>query len=276
MTSREQTARIAYPAGAKWESGAGSYVQEVLALTRRWLIHIKRERLNLLFSIAQPVLWLIFFGGMFKRAIDRNVIDAPDYTTFMLPGIIVFTIVGNAVSGAMPLMWDKENGFLAKMMTAPISRSSIIVSRFVFMMGLSTVQAIAIVLVGLALGVEIEAGIGGVAVMLLVAGLLGMALTAAFLALAYTVPNHGDFFAITGFITLPLFFMSSAFAPLSAMPQWMQVVAHANPLTYAINAMRHLVINGWTDSLPGDLAVLVLFASVCLLLGTAAFKRKLA
>jgi ABC-2 type transport system permease protein len=255
------------------EIGAADYAQEVLAQSRRWLIHIQREKLNLFFSIAQPALWLIFFGGMFQRAIDRSVIDAPNYTTFMLPGILVITVVGDAVAGAMPLMWDKENGFLAKMLTAPISRSSIIVSRFVFQMGLGLVQAAAILGVGLALGVHFETGIPGLVLILVITGLLGMSLTATFLGLAFVAKNHGDFFAITGFVTLPLFFMSSAFAPLNAMPDWMQVVARANPLTYSINAMRHLVVDGWTASLTGDLAVLLAFASVCLLLGTSAFQR---
>jgi ABC-2 type transport system permease protein len=272
MTTGETTARAAFPV-ARPEIKASAYAQEVLALTRRWLIHIQRERLNLFFSIAQPALWLVFFGGMFQHAIDRSVIHAPNYTTFMLPGIIVFTVVGDAVTGAMPLMWDKENGFLAKLLTAPISRSSIIVSRFLFMMGLSLVQGVSILAVGVALGVHIEAGAAGVLVMLLITGLLGMSLTAVFLGLAFVVKNHGDFFAITGFITLPLFFMSSAFAPLSAMPGWMQVVARVNPLTYAIDAMRHLVIDGWTASLPGDLAVLFVFAAACLAAGTWAFQR---
>jgi ABC-2 type transport system permease protein len=273
MTTSIQTADTTLIPALRHDSTWGAYVQEVLAQSRRWFIHIQRERLNLFFSIAQPALWLIFFGGMFQRAIDPAVIDAPDYTTFMLSGIIVFTVVGNAVSGAMPLMWDKENGFLAKMLTAPISRSSIVVSRFVFMMCLSTIQAVCIVLVGLALGVEFAAGVAGVFVILLLTGLVGMSLTAAFLALAFITRNHGDFFAITGFITLPLFFMSSAFAPLSAMPDWMQVVARLNPLTYGINAMRHLVIDGWTDSLPGDLLILFAFASGCLAVATWAFQR---
>jgi ABC-2 type transport system permease protein len=273
LAATDQAASLTRFGATPAAAGGLAYAREVLALTRRWFIHIQRERLNLFFSLAQPALWLIFFGGMFRRAIDREVINAPDYTTFMLPGIIVFTVVGNAVNGAMPLLWDKENGFLAKMLTAPISRSSIIVSRFVFSLGLSSVQGVAIVLVGFALGVRIEAGLGGVAVMLSVSGLVGMSLTATFLALAYVVKNHGDFFALTGFVTLPLFFMSSAFAPIDAMPAWMQVVARANPLTYGINAMRHLVIDGWTGAVAGDLLVLLLFASLCLALATAAFQR---
>ena len=272
MASTPQTATLG--AGvALGELGVSAYVQEVLALTRRWFIHIKRERLNLFFSLAQPALWLIFFGGMFQRTVNREIIQAPDYTTFMLAGIVIFTVVGNAVAGAMPLMWDKENGFLAKLLTAPISRSSLIVSRFLFQMALSSVQAVIIVIVGLALGVEIAAGVAGVLLILLIAGLVGMALTAAFLALAFAVKNHGDFFAVTGFITLPLFFMSSAFAPISAMPDWMQVVTRLNPITYAINASRHLIIDGWTSSLPGDLALLLAFAAVCLTGATFVFQR---
>jgi ABC-2 type transport system permease protein len=254
-------------------AGVVAYIQEILALTRRWFIHIQRERLSLFFSVAQPALWLIFFGGMFQKAINRSVVDAPDYTTFMLPGIMVFTVVGDALNGAMPLLWDKENGFLAKLLTAPISRSSLIVSRFLFQTILGSVQGLVILGIGLALGVRIETGIPGVVVMLAVTGLVGMALTASFLALAYVVKNHGDFFAVTGFITLPLFFTSSAFAPVSAMPGWMQVVAHLNPLTYAIDSMRTLVVHGWRASVATDFAILCLFVAVCLVVATAAFQR---
>src|SRR6266550_3328885 len=241
MAVTQEAAPYRAISGFRLGTGAVAYSQEILALTRRWFIHIQRERLNLFFSVAQPALWLIFFGGMFRRAVDRSVIEAPDYTTFMLPGIMVFTVVGDALNGAMPLLWDKENGFLAKLLTAPISRSSLIVSRFLFQTVLGTIQGVIILGVGFALGIRIEAGLAGVLVILATTGLVGMALTASFLALAYVVKNHGDFFAVTGFITLPLFFTSSAFAPVSAMPGWMKVVAHLNPLTYAINAMRHLV-----------------------------------
>jgi ABC-2 type transport system permease protein len=273
MAVTQETAPYRAISGFRLGAGAVAYSQEILALSRRWFIHLQRERLNLFFSVAQPALWLIFFGGMFRRTVDRTVIDAPDYTTFMLPGIMVFTVVGDALNGAMPLLWDKENGFLAKLLTAPISRSSLIVSRFLFQTILGSIQGIIILCVGLSLGVRIEAGIPGVLVMLAVTGLVGMALTASFLALAYVVKNHGDFFAVTGFITLPLFFTSSAFAPVSAMPGWMKVVAHLNPLTYAINAMRHLVIDGWTASVATDFAALCVFAAACLTFATFAFQR---
>jgi ABC-2 type transport system permease protein len=113
-----------------------------------------------------------------------------------------------------------------------------------------------------------------VLVLLLAAGLLTLALTSVFVALAYYVPGHGTFFAITGFVTLPLLFMSNAFVPVDAMPAWMEVVARANPLTYAIESMRIVVIDGWPARLSWNVLVLALAATACLAIGTHAFARQ--
>jgi ABC-2 type transport system permease protein len=252
----------------------GRWAQEVMALARRWWIELLRERLNLVLSIAQPAIWLVFFGAGVERAIDAEVIGTDDYVGFMLAGIITFTIVGNGVSGAMPLLWDKETGYLDRLMSMPIARSTVIVSRFVFQVAQQSAQILLVVLVALLLGVRIAAGPLGLLVILVAAALLTMSVTAAFSALAYAVPQHGTFFAIAGFVTLPLLFMSNAFVPLDAMPGWMAVVARLNPLTYAIEAMRTLVIRGWAASVAWSLAVLAVAAAVCLAAGVQQFRRQ--
>jgi ABC-2 type transport system permease protein len=250
------------------------WMQEVLALARRWWIELLRERLNLLFSVAQPAIWLVFFGAGVERAINTRVIGTNDYISFMLAGIIAFTIVGNGVSGAMPLLWDKETGYLDRLMSMPIARSSVIVSRFVFQVAQQSVQILLVVGVALILGVRIQSGPLGLAVILVTAALLTMSVTAAFSALAYAVPQHGTFFAVVGFISLPLLFMSNAFVPLEAMPGWMEIVARINPLTYAIDAMRTLVIDGWSIQVLSSLAILTFAAGICLAVGTREFYRQ--
>ena len=250
------------------------WVQEVMALVRRWRIELFRERLNLVFSVAQPAIWLVFFGAGVERAIDAEVIGTDDYIGFMLAGIVAFTIVGNGISGAMPLLWDKETGYLDRLMSMPIARSSVIVSRFVFQVAQQTAQILLVVAVAFALGVRVETGLPGLALILMTAALLTMSVTAAFSALAYAVPQHGTFFAVAGFVTLPLLFMSSAFVPLDAMPAWMEVVARLNPLTYAIEAIRTLVLVGWHLRIATSLAVLGLAGAVCLALGTWQFRKQ--
>jgi ABC-2 type transport system permease protein len=271
----EQTARLDAVTAAQAErSSRGDWALEVAALTRRWYIMLIRERLNLFFSILQPAIWLLFFGTGVERSVDKDVIGTDDYIAFMLPGIIAFTAVGNSISGAMPLMWDKEQGYLDKLMSMPIARSSVIVSRFVFQFGLGSIQTVTVIAVALLMGVSFASGPLGVIFILAVAGLLTMALTSVFIALAYYVPGHGTFFAITGFVTLPLLFMSNAFVPLDAMPRWMEVVAMVNPLTYAIGAMRSLTLDGWEPELLISLAVLALTAAACLAIGTAQFRSQ--
>jgi ABC-2 type transport system permease protein len=222
---------------------------------------------------VQPAVWMVFFGIGVGKTVDKAVIGTDNYIGFMLPGIIAFTVVGNGVASCMPLMWDKETGYLDKLMSMPIARSSVIVSRFVFQLALNSAQLLIILAVAFLLDVRIATNIGGVLIILFVGGLLTLAFTSIFAALAYRVANHGTFFAVTGFITLPLLFMSNAFVPLDAMPRWMELIARLNPLTYAITAMRTLVLDGWEMSLGTPLLVLAVVAAAFLAIGTQQFKR---
>jgi ABC-2 type transport system permease protein len=249
------------------------WMQEVLALLRRWYLQLVRDRLNLAFSLTQPAIWLAFFGSAMGRAINPRVIGTSDYVGFMLAGIIAFTVVTNTVSGAMPLLWDKEVGYLDKLLAMPIARSSLIVSRFLFQFALGTAQVALVFLVAVAVSVDVASGPLGAIGILALAGLLSMSLTALFMALAYRVPTHGTFFAVAGFITLPLVFLSNAFVPIGAMPPWMKVIARLNPLTYAIEAMRTLVLDGWALDVVHAVGVLTVFALGSLALATYEFAR---
>jgi ABC-2 type transport system permease protein len=268
--------RDAIAAGAEtrsWGAARGEWLQEVLGLTRRWYLQLIRDRLNLVFSLTQPAIWLAFFGSAMGRAIDTEAIGTSDYVGFMLAGVIAFTVVTNAISGAMPLLWDKEVGYLDKILAMPIARSSLIVSRFVFQFGLGMAQVALVFIMAVLISVDIAAGPLGAIAILAVAGLLSMSLTALFMALAYRVPTHGTFFAVAGFITLPLVFLSNAFVPIDVMPSWMGVIARLNPLTYAIEAMRVLVLEGWDVDVVRALGALTLFAAGSLAVATYEFVR---
>lgn len=264
-----QAAQATQPSRASW----AEWREEVAALTRRWFLQLVRERLNLILSITQPAIWLVFFGSALGRTIDSDVIGTSNYVGFMLAGVIAFTVVTNTVTGAMPMLWDKETGYLDKLLSMPIARSSLIVSRFLFQFVLGTAQVLLVFVVAVATSVDVASGLLGAVAILAVAGLLSMALTALSTALAYRVPSHGTFFAIMGFVTLPLVFLSNAFVPLDSMPPWMVIVARLNPLTYAIEAMRILVLEGWDGAVMRALIVLGLFAAGSLAIGAFEFRR---
>jgi ABC-2 type transport system permease protein len=266
VTARQQEVRP----GTAWSE----WWQEVLGLARRWYIQTKREKLDLVFSLAQPAIWLAFFGQANGRAIDRDVIGTADYVGFMLPAIVAFTVITNSVAGAQPLLWDRETGHLDRLMSMPIARSSVIVSRFIFQSSLAAAQTVFIVVVAAILGVSFTSLLPAVVALVLATTLLALAFTSLFIALAYYSPGYGTFYAVTGFILLPLLFMSNAFLPIESMPGWMEVIARANPLTYAIESMRVPVIDGWRVSVIGSLAVLAAFAAACLTVSAYAFRRQ--
>ncbi|WP_447978046.1 ABC transporter permease [Candidatus Nitrospira bockiana] len=254
-------------------------VQEITALTMRWVRRLSRERFSLLFTLLQPMLfWLIFFGNLFQRAADTQVMQAPNYISFLAAGVVVMTVLNNGLAGGVDLLFDKENGFLERLMSTPIRRSSVILSRFIFVMAVTSLQVLVILGVASLFGVHPATGLGGIAVILLIGILFGVGLTAISMAMAFSVKSHGDFFSMLGFLSLPMIFLSSALVPLSAMPGWMQLLALFNPMTWAIDAVRPLILSGWADALPkvGMVVIIMLvFDALCLYGSTRAFRRAL-
>lgn len=256
-----------------------AYVQEVGALTTRWVKRLSREKFSLLFTLAQPmVFWLIFFGNLFQRAANTEVVQAPSYIAFLAAGVVVMTILNNGLAGGTDLLFDKENGFLERLMSTPISRTSVVISRFLFVMTITSMQVLVILGVAYLFGVQPVTGVGGVAVIILIGLLFGVGLTAISMALAFSVKSHGDFFSMLGFLSLPMIFLSTALVPLSAMPGWMAFLAQLNPMTWAIDAVRPLILTGWAAALPKIgivVIVMAVFDSVCLWGAAKAFRRTL-
>lgn len=253
------------------------YFQEIGALTMRWVRRLSRERFSMLFTLVQPMLfWLIFFGNLFQRAADTQIVQAPNYISFLAAGVVVMTVLNNGLAGGVDLLFDKENGFLERLMATPIRRTSVILSRFLFVMTITSLQVLVILGVAFLLGVRPATGLLGVAVILVIGMLFGVGLTAISMAVAFSVKSHGDFFSVLGFLSLPMIFLSSALVPLAAMPAWMSVLARFNPMTWAIDAVRPLILAGWVEALPHVamvLVVLLAFDALCLYGGAMAFRR---
>lgn len=251
------------------------FIQESRAQFIRWMLHLKREPFTMAFNLLNPLILLIFMGGAFQ-GLARDWAGG-DYRAYLLPGILALTVFGNSLAGGIPLLFDKENGVLMRLMSTPISRASILVGRFLAINVATLLQCLIILGLGLLLGIRIAGGVSGAAALLLIALLLGFGITVISLILAFVLTNHGDFFAIMGVTALPLTFLSSAFVPLEALPAWMRGLAWINPMTYAIDGMRALVLDGWdAPRLAVMLVVLVVFDGAMFWLGGRVLRRHLA
>ena len=218
-------------------------VQETLALTRRLFIQLARRPSTLVAGIIQPVMWLVLFGALFQNAPQGLFGTSQSYGQFLGAGVIVFTAFGGALNAGLPVMFDREFGFLNRLLVAPLaSRFSIVLASAIFIVSQSLLQAAVIVTVAAFLGAGIPdvAGLGAIA---LIVFLLALGVTALSLGLAFALPGHIELIAVIFVTNLPLLFASTALAPLSFMPKWLQVVATLNPLSYAIEPIRYLYLN---------------------------------
>lgn len=225
------------------------FTQETLAMTKRLFIQLQRRPSTLMAGIIQPFMWLILFGALFYNAPQGLFGEDLNYAKFLAPGIIVFTAFSGALNAGLPVMFDREFGFLNRLLVAPLaSRYSIVAASTLYIITLSFIQTAVIVVASAMLGAGLPnlAGLGAIAliVFLIVLGVTGLSL-----GLAFALPGHIELIAVIFVTNLPLLFASTALAPLSFMAKWLQVVASLNPLTYAIEPIRYIYLNGeWTFS----------------------------
>jgi ABC-2 type transport system permease protein len=219
------------------------FVQETLALTRRLFIQLQRRPSTLVAGIVQPLMWLILFGALFKNVPEGMFGVSQSYGQFLCAGVIVFTAFSGALNAGLPVMFDREFGFLNRLLVAPLaSRFSIVLASALFITTLSLIQTVVIMGVSYCLGAGLPAPLG-LGVVALIVLLLVLGVTALSLGLTFALPGHIELLAVIFVTNLPLLFASTALVPLSFMPSWLQVVASLNPLSFAIEPIRYLYLH---------------------------------
>jgi ABC-2 type transport system permease protein len=237
-SSDRSTGAIALPT-----SEFSDFVQETSALTRRLFIQLQRRPSTLAAGIIQPIMWLVLFGALFQNVPPGLFSGTQNYGQFLSAGVLVFTAFGGALNAGLPVMFDREFGFLNRLLVAPLaSRFSIVLASAIFIATLSLVQTTVILAMSAFLGAGLPDPLGlGLVVSIVLLLVLGV--TALSLGLAFSLPGHIELIAVIFVTNLPLLFASTALAPLSFMPTWLQVVASLNPLTYAIEPIRYIYLH---------------------------------
>jgi ABC-2 type transport system permease protein len=270
-------------------NGLADFIQETLALTKRLFIQLQRRPSSLVAGILQPLMWLVLFGALFQNAPQGMMGNDLSYGQFLGAGIIVFTAFSGALNAGLPVMFDREFGFLNRLLVAPLaSRYSIVAASAIYIVALSLIQTAAIIGVSALMGAGLPS-VTGLAVIALIILLLVLGVTAMSLGFTFALPGHIELIAVIFVISLPLLFASTALAPLVFMPQWLQTIACLNPLTYAIEPIRYLYTHpqwdltsvvlqaGWgAVSFGTSLLILVGFTLVTLIAIQPLLKRRLA
>jgi ABC-2 type transport system permease protein len=244
--------------------------EAIRMLVQRDLTRFFRERAQLYGSLARTVVWLFILGAGLRGSV--TVPGNISYLKFVFPGQLGMAIIFASLQSAISIIFDREFGFLKEILVAPVPRSSIVIGKALAGATIATVQGTIIFVFAPFVGIwpnplTILASIG---VMLLV----GLGLTGVGILLAAKMTSFEGFGTINNFIVLPLYLTSGAQFPITRAPHWLQTLAHLNPLTYAVDLLRGIIVDVWTHSAALDLAVLVAFAAVVLSVATYAFGRQ--
>jgi ABC-2 type transport system permease protein len=244
-------------------------VETVWALCFRELLRFVRERSSFYATLARPTLWLIVLGSGMRNAF-RDTTGVP-YQAYMLPGVVTMTILFGGLFSGVSTVWDREFGFLKEVLIAPVSRLSIVLGKALAGTLTTTLQALLTLLFAPVVGVPLNpaAILPALGIVFMTsASVVGLAL-----CIAARLKTFEGFSNLANLVALPLFFLSGSMYPLEDAPAWLGVLIRLNPITYAVDALRQVLIGVGHHDLGADLLVLSGFAVVTLGLAAWSFKR---
>ncbi len=228
-------AQVRVPAGTLRED-----LRAIKVVWQRDLIRFVRDRTRMVASLLQPVLFLFVLGSGLSSLVSRGT-GGVNLRTFIFPGVLGMAVLFTAVFSAGSIVWDREFGFLREMLVAPVRRGAIVLGKCLGGATVATFQGVVV----LCLAGLVHVPYSPALLLTLVAELLLLAftLTAFGVMAAARIRTMQSFMAVVQMFLMPMFFLSGALFPLGNLPTWLRLLTRVNPLTYAVDPMRHAVFS---------------------------------
>lgn len=234
-------------------------MRQSLLIAERGIRHLLHHPVSMVFTFFAPVVWLLLFGNLFGGVARLPGFPTDNYLAFVLGGVLGILILSVSTFNASNVVFDKVSGFFAKLLSFPVSRMAIAMGYALDTMTQVLVMVIALLVIGLVAGAGLAAGWLGVLFLICLSILFSFGMICLGLTMALVSPTAWEFFGMVSFIELPMIFASSALFPQDFMPGWLRAVSWANPLSYYVNAVRALIVDGleWSQVGIGTLALLI-------------------
>jgi len=230
MTSRSVTATAPTNELRWWASDA-------YAMLHRQVVHMLRTPQIMVYSVLQPIMYLLLFVFVFGGAINA---PGGDYVQFVVPGVFAQAVLINSVGGAtVNFNDDMGKGIIDRFRSLPMTRSSVLAGGVAAEVVRNVITVVILLLGGLACGYGFGGSFGAVLAgfgLLLLFG-FAFAWVAALIGLSVGSPQAAQ---AIGVIWLPFVFVSSAFVPAASMPGWLQVYAAHSPVSVTSDTVRAL------------------------------------
>ena len=227
-----------------------------------------REKSRIISSLFTPLLWIVVFGGGLGSSVS---LGGTNYQVFIFPGILTMTILFSSIFFGLYIVWDKKIDFFKEVLVAPLSRLTIFAGKTLGGCTDALIQGSLMLAFGVILGISYSVQM--VVQTMIFMLVLAAAVVSIGLIIGSFMESPEGFNLIVSFLVFPLFFLSGALFPIDNLPSWLRAFTTLNPVTYAVDGMRGVMLGMSTFPVMMDFGVLLGFAVVMIVIGSIAFSR---
>jgi ABC-2 type transport system permease protein len=248
------------------------FLRTVFAMIELELRRLKHDRTEIYSRTVQPILWLVVYGPIMSsvRAIPTGNIP---YTDFITAGVLMQSTIFISIFYGLTIVWERESGILKKLIVTPTSRLALVIGRSMAAVPRALFQVLIVVPIAMLIGVKFIPNIAYFTLAIFVIFFASGGFAAVSILIASFLKTRERFMGIGQAITMPLFFASNALYPVKMMPAILQYVSFLNPMSYAVDAVRGLMISGDLSNLLLDIVAIAIFDTVIFVLASLSFKR---
>ena len=249
-----------------------SNFQTVYVMWLREMKRFLRAKSRVIGTLAMPLFFLLAMGFGLSPMGNLSGVEGEGYITFLVPGIMGMTMLFTSTFAGFSVLWDREFGFLKEIMVAPVSRTAIVLGRIVGGITTALIQGFLILIISIFLGFKII-NPWSILLAFLFMILIGIGFIGFGVSVASIIKDTQGFSLIMQLIVFPLFLLSGTFFPISNLPSWLRLISYIDPLTYGVDGLRASLIGFSQFPLFLNLAVLLIFGTTMVTLGSYLFNK---
>ncbi|MBI5246688.1 MAG: ABC transporter permease [Elusimicrobia bacterium] len=249
----------------------------MLTLWERDIVRFFRDKPRVIGGLVPPIVfWLLIGGGLGTAVRVPGAPEGMSFLQYFYAGTLVLIVLFTSIFATISIIEDRREGFLQSVLTAPVSRLSIVLGK---VLGSSTVglaQGLAFLLLAVPAG--LHPGLHGFALAFAVLALASLGLTALGFCIAWVLDSSQGFHAVMNLFLIPMWMLSGSLFPAATAPRFLQAVITVNPVSYAVTGLQQALLPAVVA--PGAapartcLLILAVFAAVMIAACVAVASRR--
>ena len=215
-----------------------TFATQTALLFRRKLLEFLRQPTWVFVGLATPLLYLALFTPLLQPLAGSRAFPTGHVLDVFVPGILVLMAFGAGMGAGWIAIWEIETGVIERLSVTPVSRLALLLGTVLRDVVTFVVPALLVIVIAVPFG--FHAHWAGIAMLLVLLSLVTATVSAWSGSLGILLRQIGSLAAVVTGLQLPLTLLSGILLPLSIAPAWLVVVAHIDPLYYAVGASRDL------------------------------------